>query len=551
MFDKNGIYYYNPSGNNGCVSISTTLRGNNVVEKTWNFFIGQGFNDAQVAGILGNIQIESGFSPTRSTSGSYWGIFQWGGGRRAAIFEKVRNAGLGAYLDSSYWPIGADQKIPPADHDAILQISLEYAMSEPDYDWQNELKKSHVPEEAAEIFLTLFERAVASAAHPGSEILYYSPFAGLEYQGAIARREAAGNFYKQYSGNGATNFSNPAATKGANVTIIGNSIAAGATNALLAKFPELSVTRIHTATDLTWAEGIELAKTVPLEEIVVFALGINSPNLTADDIATAISTIGNDRKIVFVTNYGTDNYSANNALLKKSATTNRNVIIADWATTVSSSPNTYLQNDHIHPNTAGNNLLAETLFKAINSNTNANGCSVTGEFLALVKAYAWPDYHKPQFVERMPAYANAVTISLSEGRYVGGAVAGVRGIDCGGFVTILTQNSGLEPNYNSGTGGTTAQEKWVVDNGWTLINVSPTSRVDTSLLLPGDIAFSGGTSYVTNGHTFIYVGDIPGFNSVIASASYSYDGTGGRAPMAGREDLISSGGTPVRWYRRN
>ena len=141
----------------------------------------------------------------------------------------------------------------------------------------------------------------------------------------------------------------------------------------------------------------------------------------------------------------------------------------------------------------------------------------------------------------MPAYADAVNQSISEGRYVGGSVAGVPGIDCGGFVTILVQNSGLEPNYNDSKGNTSTQEAWVRSHGWQLINDSVGTFVDTSLLQPGDVAFS-------SGHTFIYVGEIPGFNSVIASASYSTRGAG-RAPMAGSEDLTFGNGAIVRWYR--
>lgn len=556
MFDQNGIYYYNPDGDNGCVSTATTLKGNNTVEKVWNFFIEQGFNDAQVAGILGNAQAESGFSPTRSSSGSFWGIFQWGGGRKDNVQNKIREAGLEQYLDSQYWPAGADEKIPAADYDALLQIELEYTMSEQDYDWQNELKTSNTPEEAAEIFLVLFERAVNGE----SEVLYYAPFAGLLYQGTAIRREAATAFYKQYSGNGSMASVSPTATKGADVTIIGDSLAVGATSAFVEKFSELPTTNINAAVSRTWNEGLSILNSFNLQDTttkinyVVFALGTNSPNLTNEDINSAIKALNTDQKIVFVTNYGTADYSSNNNLLKEAANNNTNVIIADWATTVAKSPELYLASDGIHLNSAGSNLYAETIFKAINSNTNDNGCSVSGEFVSLVKSYAWPEYHAAQYVERMPAYANAVTVSLSEGRYVGGSVAGVPGIDCGGFVTILTQNSGLEPKYNTSPAGTTtSQEKWVIDNGWTLLNANNTTAIDTGILQAGDIAFSGGTSYQNNGHTFIYVGTISGFDSVIASASYSYDGSGGRAPMAGKEDLIKdyTDGTFVRWYRKN
>lgn len=553
MFDTNGIYYYNPDGDNGCVSTATTLRGDNLVEKAWNFFIDQGFNDAQVAGILGNAQAESNFGVTRSSTGSFWGIFQWGGGRREALFAKVREAGLGQYLDAEYWPSGADKKIPDTDIDRLLAVELEFAMSEEDYDWQNELKKSNTAEEAAEIFLVLFERAVNGE----SEVLYYAPFVGLMYQGTERRRSYAADLYRQYSGNGTTSASSPTATKGADVTVIGDSLTEGAKQVFYTKFPELSSSSMFARGGKKWAEGIDEARAADLKDIVVFALGSNSPALTQADIDAALEVIGSERKVVFVTNYGPAGYEGNNKLMKQAAANNSNVIIADWAATVAQSPDVYLAADGLHLSPAGNELFVETIFKAINSNTNDNGCSVSGEFSALVLGYAWPEYHAPQFVDRMPAYAEAVTISQSEGRYVGGSVAGVPGIDCGGFVTILTQNSGLEPLYNTGPGGkgiagaTTAQENWVIDNGWTLVNGSNTTPVDTSMLQAGDIAFSGGTGPAGNGHTFIYVGEVAGFDSVIASASYSTDGTSGRAPMAGREDLIYSGGTAVRWYRKN
>jgi hypothetical protein len=59
-------------------------------------------------------------------------------------------------------------------------------------------------------------------------------------------------------------------------------------------------------------------------------------------------------------------------------------------------------------------------------------------------------------------------------------------------------------------------------------------------LQAGDGAFS-------RGHTFIYVGEIPGFDSVIASASIG--GSSARAPMAGTEGLLEGNGAIVRWYR--
>lgn len=374
---NSNAYYYNPGSNSeSCVTSSTTISGDGVAEKIWNFFIQQGFNDAQAAGLLGNAQAESGLRVAASSSGSYYGLFQWGAGRKDNLFKKISGAGLSKYTSSEYWK--SDSSIPADDFDKLLQVELEFTMEETTMNWQSELKQSDSPELSAEIFLTLFERAVAPG---GSDtIKYYSPYLGKPYQATSRRREFAKNFYNDFAGK------------------------------------------------------------------------------------SAKDTISYDN------------------------------------------------------------------------------CGINTEFQSLVKAYAWPTYHSAPWHERMPAYANAVTQSISEGRYVGGSVAGVPGIDCGGFVTILVQNSGLEPNYNDTKGPTSAQENWVKTHGWKLLNASPSTEIDTSILQPGDIAF-------TNAHTFIYVGEIPDFHSVIASASYSDHGAG-RAPMAGMEDLVY-GYNIVRWYRKN
>ena len=177
--------------------------------------------------------------------------------------------------------------------------------------------------------------------------------------------------------------------------------------------------------------------------------------------------------------------------------------------------------------------------------TNASDITTSGDagsLQSLVMEYAWDTYHSPTFTDRKPAYAEAVTRRLAAGKYVGGSVNGVAGIDCGGFVTTLMQESGFAPDYNSGNGNTAIQETWVRTNGWQLLNANPGTPVDTSVLQPGDVAF-------TTGHTFVYVGNIPGFHSNIASASYGSDS--GRAPMAGHESLTKNGkGETVRWYRK-
>ena len=177
----------------------------------------------------------------------------------------------------------------------------------------------------------------------------------------------------------------------------------------------------------------------------------------------------------------------------------------------------------------------------ISSNLTTSGD--IGSLQSLVLEYAWERYHPAPYTERKPAYAEAVSRRLAYGKYVGGTVNGAAGIDCGGFVTTLMQESGFEPNYNAGGGNTAAQESWVKANGWQLLNENEHTTIDTSILQPGDVAFSPG-------HTFVYVGNIPGFSSTIASASYSATGDYARAPMAGRESLTYGNDGIVRWYRK-
>ena len=67
-FAANNIMFYNPDecngeGNN---SGSTVLSGDTNAEKVWNYFIGKGLNDMQVAGIMGNAIGESGAVVTRA-----------------------------------------------------------------------------------------------------------------------------------------------------------------------------------------------------------------------------------------------------------------------------------------------------------------------------------------------------------------------------------------------------------------------------------------------------------------------------------------------------
>ena len=163
---------------------------------------------------------------------------------------------------------------------------------------------------------------------------------------------------------------------------------------------------------------------------------------------------------------------------------------------------------------------------SLQAECSSNGLSSGsyGNIQEYVLGYAWPQYHNAPYLEKTQAYEDAVNRRQGAGQYIGGI--NYPGIDCGGFVTTLLQDSGYDPNYNDEKCRTGCQEKYVKRQGWE-------SVTDTNQLQPGDVAF-------TDGHTWVYVGEVPGFESVVASASLDE-----RAPMAGHEGVEGA-----RWYHK-
>lgn len=173
----------------------------------------------------------------------------------------------------------------------------------------------------------------------------------------------------------------------------------------------------------------------------------------------------------------------------------------------------------------------------------SGSCSTSGDIATLqeyVLKYAWPDFHPAPYTELMPDYAEVIKKRRSEGLYVGWG-----GIDCGGFVTTIIQESGYDPEYNySGKGGAVPDQlRWLKKN-WTLLNADENTPVDTSILQAGDVAIYSNSEH---GHTFLYVGEIDGFNSDVASASFKE-----RSPMAGRPSLTYGPDRMiVLWFRKS
>lgn len=190
--------------------------------------------------------------------------------------------------------------------------------------------------------------------------------------------------------------------------------------------------------------------------------------------------------------------------------------------------------------------IIEAIKQAVPSSGNKDRCDsgfAGGDLSQTTLAYAWPEYHAPPYANNKPEYQTAMKKVQSEGQYVGGGTNGQIGVDCGAFVTRLLIDSGFETGYNhsgkvsDGAGPTGTQEDWAKKN-WSTLGSG--SSINTADLRPGDVAFSPG-------HTFVYVGEIPGFDSKIASASFSTTGQSWRSPMAGKESITAG---DVTWYRK-
>lgn len=194
FYSDNDILFYDNT-DDLCMPSQLVLSGKNNLEKIYNFLVGKGLNARQAAGVLGNIQHESGYSPTRHeqsyadfNAGGY-GIAQWTYGRRTSLVEHLKRT-LGDdfmtqyYNDSysgsakeadDYVPRNTNGELMPlGDNDTMLQAELDFLFQETstrliskvtsdktsatrgDNEWES-LKKATSIEDAAKIWLYNFE----------------------------------------------------------------------------------------------------------------------------------------------------------------------------------------------------------------------------------------------------------------------------------------------------------------------------------------------------------------------------------------------------------
>lgn len=190
-FINNDVHLYDPCDDTCAVENSTITKlvGGDNREKIFNYLKAKGLSAEQAAGVTGNIQHESGFSPTRQeTSQDFpeggWGIVQWTFGRRTAVVDYLNSKvsdemsqyykdefGGGVSESSGFVPGGMSVEA----NDAILLNELDYLYKESterivkpsaidkiegvtggEIEW-DALKKQTTIEDASDLWLYSFE----------------------------------------------------------------------------------------------------------------------------------------------------------------------------------------------------------------------------------------------------------------------------------------------------------------------------------------------------------------------------------------------------------
>ncbi|MGP5672874.1 phage tail tip lysozyme [Brachybacterium alimentarium] len=124
-------------GGVGGAGAPSEVVGGDIEEKAWNYLRGAGYSEEQTAGVMGNIERESGFNPfiaqgqasTPSVS-SGWGLVQWTGSRHA----EIRDAVIDELGPEYYFAAPTMQQLPAAmseqDVDAMVLFQLRYIIGE-------------------------------------------------------------------------------------------------------------------------------------------------------------------------------------------------------------------------------------------------------------------------------------------------------------------------------------------------------------------------------------------------------------------------------------
>lgn len=187
-----GTEFYDPVAENCPAGGTADLSGSGNAAKVYYYLTGKGLSPEQAAGIMGNLEPESGFIPDNQENAvafpnGGWGIAQWTAGRRDSLVSAVLAAGL-PYTN---------EQTPPDQMDALLAFELDYLYNEsnarqsrtyPDIkEWEG-LKRQTTAKDAAYYWEYNFERpkVAGQQVRIDSAEKFLAQFGGTTSSGAIA-----------------------------------------------------------------------------------------------------------------------------------------------------------------------------------------------------------------------------------------------------------------------------------------------------------------------------------------------------------------------------
>ena len=161
---------------NGSFSDVGSFVGNSIQERVWWALRDAGYSAEATAGVMGNIEAESGFNPEiiEGGSGIGFGLCQWSYGRRTQLEAYAASKGVEPSDVDTQIEFLLGEITPGGGANGYASYNL---MSNHGYT-ANDWKNASTPEEAAEIFCWIFER-------PGIPRM-------------DVRKEAARRYYEQF-----------------------------------------------------------------------------------------------------------------------------------------------------------------------------------------------------------------------------------------------------------------------------------------------------------------------------------------------------------------
>jgi hypothetical protein len=185
FYASNGIIWYDPNATCGVTPDANTgtvvIVGGDNPEKVWNFLRAKGLTSEQAAGVMGNIQAESGFNPgiVEGGSGIGFGIAQWSFGRRTALEAAAREksvdvADLGFQLEYLYQELN----VRTADRPEYRQYGTEWKAVSAQTTIDDALVAFHHEFEISHLMDTPDPRAAVIAARGGFAHNWFDKFSG-------------------------------------------------------------------------------------------------------------------------------------------------------------------------------------------------------------------------------------------------------------------------------------------------------------------------------------------------------------------------------------